>query len=93
MILWRPPLSGTKVLRPGAQAPEVVWLRQSLARIRGETLDGAPSTLYDRRLEEEVRQYQRERMLDVDGIVGARTQISLTTDLGAPPDTPTLLGD
>jgi hypothetical protein len=32
-----------------------------------------------------VREYQRARMLTVDGIVGARTQIAITTEVGAPP--------
>ncbi|HEU4616643.1 MAG TPA: AAA family ATPase [Gammaproteobacteria bacterium] len=92
LLLWRPPLPGTRALRPGTRSAEVAWLRRSLARIRGETLDAEPSTLYDGGLEAEVRQYQRERRLDVDGIVGAKTQIAITTDLGAG-DAPTLLED
>jgi general secretion pathway protein A len=92
LILWRPPFDGPKALKPGSRAPEVVWLRQSLARIRGQTLDGELSTLYDPTLEAAVREYQRERMLAVDGIVGTRTQIAMTTDLGVPA-TPTLRED
>lgn len=92
LILWRPPFDAAKALKPGSRAPEVVWLRQSLAQIRGETFDGEPSTLFDPKLEAAVRQYQRERMLAVDGIVGTRTQIAMTTDLGVP-ETPTLRKD
>jgi general secretion pathway protein A len=92
LILWRPPKTGAKVLRRGTRDPEVVWLRQSLARIRGQALDTQPSPLYDAGLEAEVRQFQREHMLDVDGIAGARTQIAILTDLGSP-GMPTLLGN
>ncbi|HEX5419906.1 MAG TPA: AAA family ATPase [Gammaproteobacteria bacterium] len=91
-LLWRPPLKRGKALTPGTRSPEVVWLRRSLARIRGESLAGKPSTLYDPKLEAEVRQYQRKRMLSVDGIVGARTQIAMLTDLGGG-DAPSLHED
>jgi general secretion pathway protein A len=92
LILWRPPKPGAKVLRRGSRDPEVVWLRQSLARIRGDVLEVQPSALYDAGLEAEVRQFQREHMLDDDGIAGARTQIAIITDLGSP-GTPTLRKD
>jgi murein L,D-transpeptidase YcbB/YkuD len=55
-------------------------------------LEVQPSALYDAGLEAEVRQFQREHMLDDDGIAGARTQIAIITDLGSP-GTPTLRKD
>ncbi len=41
------------------------------------------SDLFDERLEESVREYQRDRRLTVDGLVGQQTQIAMNTDLGA----------
>ncbi len=90
-LLWRPAASGAE-LRPGIRSSNVAWLRRSLAKIEGRALDGEPSLLYDAALEAEVRRYQRERMLTVDGIVGARTEMSLASDLGVP-GTPTLHED
>jgi len=81
LILWRPPAEAVNVLAPGMQGPGVVWLRDSLARIRGETPEQAPSPIYDPPLEAAVRRYQREKMLTVDGIVGEMTQLALTADL------------
>jgi murein L,D-transpeptidase YcbB/YkuD len=63
-----------------------------LARVRGESIGGDLSPVYDPPLEAKVRQYQREKMLTVDGIVGSMTQLALTTDLGAP-GAPTLHKD
>ena len=89
-LLWRPGFLPPKVLVPGAQDDGVVWLRATLARLRGEVAPTDPSPVYDAALERRVRSYQRERLLDVDGIVGARTQIAMLAEL-ALPDTPLLL--
>ncbi len=89
LLLWRPEVSIARDLMPGVRDDAVVWLRQTLSGILGETLDDADSRHYDAQLEARVRAYQRDRMLDVDGIVGTKTQIALTTDLAAP-DTPWL---
>ena len=89
LLLWRPALAGTRAVSPGMRGAEVVWLRESLARARGEELTGEVSPVYDAQLEAEVRRYQRERMLTVDGIVGSMTQLALSADLD-PPGEPTL---
>jgi general secretion pathway protein A len=89
LLLWRPELADNRALVPGRRDDGVLWLRDALARIRGEPMGNAESMLFDPQLEARVREYQRDRMLTVDGIVGAKTQIALTTDLGAP-DTPWL---
>jgi murein L,D-transpeptidase YcbB/YkuD len=62
----------------------VLWLRATLARIRGENPPAESSEVYDAELEARVREYQRERMLNVDGIVGARTQIAMIAELDVP---------
>jgi general secretion pathway protein A len=85
LLLWRPGMPVLKDLVPGMRDRGVLWLRETLARIRDEPLPSNTSDLYDAELESRVRQYQRERLLSVDGIVGARTQIAMTTDLDMPP--------
>lgn len=91
LFLWQPPAMSATV-SPGMQNETVAWVRESLARLRGDEPQGPHSPYYDARLEAEVRSYQRERMLTVDGIVGEMTQLALTSDLGEPAS-PTLRGD
>lgn len=84
VLLWRPAIAPPRDLTPGMDDPGVLWLRESLARIRGEGPPSAASSLYDAELESRVREYQREHLLAIDGIVGARTQIALIGDLKVP---------
>ncbi len=82
LLLWRPVLAGGRDLAPGTRGEDVRWLRESLAAIRDVPLPGTASDLYDPELEAWVREFQSARRLTVDGIVGARTQIAIRTDLG-----------
>ena len=79
-LLWRPPNGVAVALRPGSQGPNVVWLRQSLAAIdpayRTEPMD---SDLYDAALEQQVREFQRDHRLFVDGLAGQQTQIIINS--------------
>ncbi len=84
MLLWRPGDAGERDLAPGMSDAGVIWLRATLARIRGEDPPVDPSEVYDEGLAARVREYQRARMLNVDGIVGARTQIAMIADLDVP---------
>jgi len=84
VLLWRPGIPQPKDLTPGMRDAGVLWLRETLARIRGEDPQADPSPLYDAALERRVREYQRERMLKDDGIVGARTQVAMIADLDVP---------
>jgi len=84
LLLWRPENRLGTALAPGMQNESVRWLRESLARIQGRPPDEILSDLFDQQLEAQVRDYQRDRRLTVDGIVGAQTQIVMSTDLGLP---------
>jgi general secretion pathway protein A len=84
VVLWRPGIPQPKDLTPGMRDAGVLWLRETLARIRGDDPPANPSPLYDAALEKRVREYQRERMLKDDGIVGARTQVAMIADLNMP---------
>jgi len=90
LLVWRPGNAPSRDLVPGMDDEGVLWLRETLAAIVGETSVGTSSTRYDAALERRVRAYQRARKLTVDGIVGARTQIAMLADLRLP-DTPLLV--
>ena len=83
LLLWRPETGQVKAFFPGMTDPGVPWIRSSLSAIQGEPVSPMDSELFDENLEARVRQYQRERRLNVDGLVGQQTQIAMNTDLGA----------
>ncbi|MEM7430816.1 MAG: AAA family ATPase [Pseudomonadota bacterium] len=89
-LIWQPP-NGTAIsLNPGVRGANVLWLRQSLAsidnRYRAEPFD---SDVYDAGLADQVRAFQRDHRLDVDGLAGQQTQI-IVNSLLAPDRTPRL---
>jgi len=81
LLLWRPQLGQVKEYFPGMRDQGIKWLRESLAEIQGEPVRPMDSDVYDAELEARVREYQRDRRLNVDGLVGYRTQIMINTDL------------
>ena len=83
MLLWRPESSQGTQFIPGMRDQGVIWLRESLAKIQGEPVTPMSSNLFDGKLEERVKIYQREQRLNVDGVVGYETQIAINTDLNA----------
>jgi len=83
LLVWRPETGVVKSYFPGMRDPDITWIRSSLSAIQGEPVSPMDSELFDDALEERVRQYQRDRRLNVDGLVGQQTQIAMNTDLGA----------
>jgi len=81
LLLWRPGVWAEQSLVPGMQDDSVRWLRESLALISNIPLIDSESEFYDDALANHVRDYQRERRLIVDGIVGTKTQILINSDL------------
>ncbi len=90
LLLWKPPLNQVRQLSPGMRDLGVQWLRASLTQISGRKPVQGDPLYYDPALEAQVREYQRDRRLNVDGLVGVQTQILINTDL-ASPDTPLLV--
>lgn len=90
ILLWRPPNGTSAALGPGSRGANVVWLRQSLAAIdpRYQT-QAIDSDVFDADLGNQVRAFQRDHRLDVDGLAGHKTQIIMNTLL-ARDDTPRL---
>ncbi|MBT8098379.1 MAG: peptidoglycan-binding protein, partial [Gammaproteobacteria bacterium] len=90
LLIWRPANGSSASLLPGMRSPQVLWLRQSLAEIDSRYRTGAPdSDVYDAELERQVRSFQRDHRLMVDGLAGRQTQIIINSLL-APADVPRL---
>jgi general secretion pathway protein A len=89
VMLWRPVSSPVQSLTVGMRGAPVRWLRQSLQRLHGVHADAPLSDVFDAELNAQVRQFQREHQLAVDGIAGVQTQIALAAAL-AGPDAPLL---
>ena len=84
MLLWQPPNGASMSLGPGVSGENVVWLRHSLAAIDTRYRSANPdSDIYDADLEQQVRAFQRDNRLDVDGLAGQQTQIIVTSLLAA----------
>ena len=81
LLLWRPQGDDVKQLIPGMRDADIRWLRASLTTIQGDPALPMESEHYDEQLEARVRDYQRQRRLTVDGLVGFQTQIAINTDL------------
>jgi general secretion pathway protein A len=89
-LLWRPPAGVPAALGPASRGPGVLWLRQSLAAIDPRYATAASaSDSYDDELEQQVRAFQRDHRLEVDGLAGRQTQIIINTLL-APDGLPSL---
>jgi general secretion pathway protein A len=90
MLLWQPPNGISAALGPGSSGPGVLWLRQSLASIDARYQTAAPgSPEFDDDLQQQVRLFQRDNRLNVDGLAGTQTQIIINTLL-EPDNTPRL---
>ncbi len=79
-LLWQPPNGVAVSLVPGVQNANVIWLRESLAAIDSRyRAEPFTSDVYDRNLEQQVRAFQRDKRLDVDGLAGKQTQIIINS--------------
>lgn len=92
MLMWRPPNGEPVALRPGSRGSGVLWLRQSLARLDGAEDAGPGSDYFDATLEQQLREFQREHRLQVDGLAGQQTQILINSLLRGD-GTPRLVSD
>jgi general secretion pathway protein A len=79
LILWKPPMMPSGLIRPGTHGPEVAWLRQRLTSVPAH---GMAAEDYDSALSREVAHYQRDHHLAADGLAGTRTQLVLDGAFG-----------
>jgi len=85
VMLWRPATSPVKPISAGMRGAQVRWLRESLQRLHGGRADDTPvSDIFDAELASEVREFQRQHQLTVDGIAGVETQIALASAVAGP---------
>ncbi len=85
LLLWRPPALDVKLIRPGDTGRLVVWLRNNLDRVLGPLASPAERPeVFDAALLNRVKQFQRRRFLQPDGLVGEKTIIHLNSASGDP---------
>jgi len=81
LLLWRPPPTGSILLKEGVISADVGWLRDQLDKLDGKTVaeTGKKKLEFDPNLKWRVMEFQRIRGLKVDGVVGRETMIDLST--------------
>ena len=77
LLLWKPATPTQEILRLGDRGEAIVWLRDALARFRGEPLAAEASDLFDKDLQEQLMQFQRRHRLTSDGVAGQITLAKL----------------
>jgi general secretion pathway protein A len=70
-VLWKPPVAGVSLVKPGQASPAVPWIRQRL----GLKPKRAALDRFDKTLQHQVMEFQRREGLTVDGQIGPRTFI------------------
>ncbi len=89
VLLWRPPLGSGRIITVGQSGEPVRWLRDALAFHDGGDASSGENERFDAALLERVKEFQRRRGLQVDGIVGPQTFIHLSL-AGSSNETPSL---
>ncbi len=89
LMLWRLPPSGLRYIGKGSSGEGVVWLRERLAGLPGQSLGDTTSPRFDAALAEAVRRFQEDNGLNVDGVAGPRTLV-LLSNVTSPGDVPRL---
>lgn len=91
LLLWKPATPRQEILRLGDRGEAVVWLRDALARWRGEPLAAEDSDLFDKELQGQLMQFQSRHRLASDGVVGQITLAKLQGYLSG--KSPTLIAE
>ena len=76
-LLWEKPEGYVTAIKPGNHAADVAWLDRKLALIQKRPVSARKPVLYDDVLVSQVKQFQFEKNLIPDGIVGPLTIIHL----------------
>ncbi|MCG6873306.1 MAG: AAA family ATPase [Gammaproteobacteria bacterium] len=79
LLLWRRPPAMRDLISPGGSGADVDWLREVLHRLGREPGEAGTGLAFDSRLKQRVMDFQRERGIVQDGIVGAETVIHLNS--------------
>ena len=90
MLLWRPPANTRGTLAAGDRGSGVAWLVKRLGPAGGALSGAASGQVFDERVTDAVRRFQRAAGIVADGVAGPETLILLDGDPA--PGTPTLTG-
>jgi len=79
IVLWKPPFPQNESLAQGYVGPDVLWLRHKLDTIEGKKLAeySEDNLKFNASLVARVKQFQSNRGLQSDGVVGRETFIEL----------------
>jgi general secretion pathway protein A len=78
-LLWRKPPDYHGVIMPGSMGESIAWMASKLDMIYGTSLSRTSGISYDRKLVDQVKDFQLNAGLISDGIVGEQTLIHLNT--------------
>lgn len=84
-LLWKPPQLSTGLLMKGLISRDVLWLREQLMRLQGNTEafeNSVGNNSFDEDLEKQVMNFQRSQGIKADGKVGKETLAHLTGLIG-----------
>jgi len=90
VLLWRPPANTRGTLAAGDRGTGVAWLVKRLGPALGALSGASSDQLFDERVTDAVRGFQRSAGIVADGVAGPETLILLDGDPA--PGTPTLTG-
>jgi len=76
-LLWRLPPDAREIIRSGERGPAVQWLIGQLAQAQGKVAEPGKAALFDDAVAREVKQFQLDRGLIPDGLVGPQTVMRL----------------
>ncbi|MDQ6976818.1 MAG: peptidoglycan-binding domain-containing protein, partial [Ghiorsea sp.] len=76
-LLWKTPQAYDAPVRPGHQGKLVALLAEQVTQALNQSWIGAPRTVYDETLKEQVKILQRQEGLNPDGVAGPITWIHI----------------
>ncbi len=91
LLLWKPTAPQEATLHLGDRGESVIWLRDALARYRGEPLVTEASDVFDQELQQQLMEFQGRQRLASDGVAGRASLARLQAYL--PSGSPTLVAD
>jgi general secretion pathway protein A len=77
LLLWRAPPHGTRNIAENSEGVDVLWLRQTLARLPNVRPGEVDNARFDESLKQKVMVFQESNDLRVDGVAGLHTIIRL----------------
>lgn len=77
-LIWKP-LSSYQLIKPGVRGEVVTKLEVQLAKIASRPQRDLPNLIYDTSLINDIKAFQHDKRLHIDGVIGPVTQIHLNT--------------